>query len=57
MTTVPTSSRPIELTELPPVLSAKLAILRATDPAMYTTVTGRDPVSNTLLINEQDTKV
>jgi hypothetical protein len=49
MTTIPTASRPIELTELPPVLTAKLAILRATDPALYASITKRDPITNQLL--------
>lgn len=46
MTSVPTSSRPIELTELPPVLTSKMAILRATDPTTYAEVTHRDPVTD-----------
>lgn len=44
--TVPTTTRPIVLSDLPPVLTVKLAILLATDPTTYTRVTGRDPVTN-----------
>lgn len=53
MSVIPTSSRPIELTDLPPVLSAKMAILRATDPGLYAMVTKRDPITNQPL-TEQD---
>ncbi|MGC0237297.1 hypothetical protein [Arthrobacter sp. SD76] len=52
--TIPTASRPIHLLELPPVLSAKMAILRATDPGLYTMITRRDPITNQPL-TEQDT--
>lgn len=40
------------MSDLPPHLTAKLRVLRMTDPALYTMITRRDPVTDQPL--EQD---
>lgn len=43
---IPTSSTPIHLPDEHPRLTRKLAILRATNPALYTEITQRDAVTD-----------